>query len=102
MAALLAFGVAAIGYFSMMGPFWALPTRVLGGQAAAGGVAIITMIGSLGGFAGPYLTGVVKRSTGGFSAGLVVVGALGAVGAGLCRALPKAAAKEPLQQGAGS
>ncbi len=31
---------------SLMGPFWALPTRVLGGQAAAGGVAIITMVGS--------------------------------------------------------
>ena len=96
-AALLAFGVAAVGYFSMMGPFWALPTRVLGGQAAAGGVAIITMIGSLGGFAGPYLTGVFKRSTGNFTAGLLVVGGLGALGAGLCLALPKAAAKEPLQ-----
>ena len=97
-AALLAFGVAAVGYFSMMGPFWALPTRVLGGQAAAGGVAIITMIGSLGGFAGPYLTGVFKRSTGNYTVGLLVIGALGAAGAGLCLALPKSAAKEPLVQ----
>ena len=31
-SALLAFGLAAIGYWSMMGPFWTLPTRVLGGQ----------------------------------------------------------------------
>ncbi len=95
LAALLAFGLAAIGYFSMMGPFWSLPTRVLGGRAAAGGVALITMIGSIGGFAGPYLTGVFKSRTHDFTAGLLVVGALGALGAGLCLALPKAAAKEP-------
>ena len=98
-AALLAFGVAAMGYFAMMGPFWALPTRVLGGRAAAGGVAIITMIGSLGGFLGPYLTGAFKRSTGSFTVGLLVIGALGALGAGLCLALPKSAAKEPLEAG---
>ena len=34
---LVAFTLAAVGFFSLMGPFWALPTRVLGGQAAAGG-----------------------------------------------------------------
>ena len=81
---LCAMTLAAIGYWSMMGPFWALPTRVLGGQAAAGGVAIITMIGSLGGFVGPTLTGKLKDATHSFSAGLLVVGGMAAVGAGLC------------------
>ena len=89
---LMAFGLAAVGYWSMMGPFWALPTRVLGGQAAAGGVAIITMIGSLGGFLGPTITGKLKDVTHGFASGLLVVGALAVVGAGLCLALPKKAA----------
>ncbi len=81
---LCAMTLAAVGYWSMMGPFWALPTRVLGGQAAAGGVAIITMIGSLGGFVGPTLTGKLKDVTHTFSAGLLVVGGMAAVGAGLC------------------
>ena len=81
---LCAMTLAAMGYWSMMGPFWALPTRVLGGQAAAGGVAIITMIGSLGGFVGPTLTGKLKDVTHTFSAGLLVVGSMAAVGAGLC------------------
>ncbi len=81
---LCAMTLAAMGYWSMMGPFWALPTRVLGGQAAAGGVAIITMIGSLGGFVGPTLTGKLKDVTHTFSAGLLVVGGMAAVGAGLC------------------
>ena len=86
--ALIAFTMAAIGYWSIMGPFWALPTRVLGGQAAAGGVAIITMVGGVGGFLGPYVTGRLRDSTHGFTAGLLVIGGLAVVGAGLCAALP--------------
>jgi sugar phosphate permease len=85
--ALAAMTVAAIGFWSMTGPFWALPTRVLGGQAAAGGVAIITMIGSLGGFAGPTLTGKLKDMTHNFTAGLLVIGGLAVVAAMLCALL---------------
>ncbi len=96
-ASIMAFAVAAIGYFSMMGPFWALPTRVLGGQAAAGGVAIITMIGSLGGFAGPAITGKLKDLTHTYTAGLLTIGACGLLGAILCLTLPKANPNEPAQ-----
>jgi ACS family tartrate transporter-like MFS transporter len=87
LTALAAMTVAAIGFWSMTGPFWALPTRVLGGQAAAGGVAIITMIGSLGGFAGPTLTGKLKDVTHSFTAGLLVIGGLAVVAAALCALL---------------
>jgi ACS family tartrate transporter-like MFS transporter len=93
--ALLAMTLAAIGYWSLMGPFWALPTRVLGGQGAAGGVAIITMIGSLGAFAGPSLTGRMKDLTHNFTAGLLVVGGLAIVGAGLCILLQTKAETPP-------
>ena len=55
--------LAAMGYWSIMGPFWTLPTRILGGQAAAGGVAIITMVGGVGGFLGPFLTGRLRDLT---------------------------------------
>ena len=84
LAMMLAMSLGAIGFWSMMGPFWALPTRVLGGQAAAGGVAVITMIGSLGAFAGPSLTGAMQGWTHGFSAGLLVVAGLSVLGAALC------------------
>ena len=92
---MLAMTVAAVGLWSMTGPFWAMPTRVLGGQAAAGGVAIITMIGSLGAFSGPYLTGFLRDSTHGFKAGLLAVGALALAGGGLVlvlKARPESAA----------
>lgn len=82
-AVMLAMTVAAVGLWSMTGPFWAMPTRVLGGQAAAGGVALITMIGSLGAFSGPYLTGALRDSTHGFKTGLLAVGALAIAGGAL-------------------
>ena len=85
---LVAFTLAAIGFFSLMGPFWALPTRVLGGQAAAGGVAIITMVGSLGSFAGPALTGRLRDATHSFSAGLYAVAGVAVLAAILCLFLP--------------
>ncbi len=83
-AGLLAMTLAAMGYWSIMGPFWALPTRVLGGQAAAGGVAIITMVGGVGGFLGPYLTGKLKDMTHSFEGGLFMIAGLAALGMALC------------------
>ncbi len=93
-AALCALSLAAIGFWGIMGPFWALPTRVLGGQAAAGGVAIITMVGGIGGFLGPFMTGRLRDATQGYKVGLLVIGALAAVGAALCAALNKPAKDE--------
>lgn len=67
--------VAVLGVFSMMGPFWAMPTRLLSGTAAAAGIAFINSVGNLGGFAGPSVIGLVRSSTGQFRGGLLLVGA---------------------------
>jgi ACS family tartrate transporter-like MFS transporter len=88
-AGLMGFTMAAIGYWSIMGPFWALPTRVLGGRAAAGGVALIMIISSAGGFFGPYLTGRLRDLTHGFSGGLYVISALTLIAAALCSFIAK-------------
>ena len=69
----------ALASFSMMGPFWAISTSILGGTAAAAGIAIINSVGNLGGFVGPYVIGWVKEVTGGFRGGLFVVGGFMAV-----------------------
>ncbi len=87
-ATLGAMTLGAMGFWSMMGPFWTLPTGVLGGQAAAGGVAILTMVGSVGGFAGPYLTGMLRDRTNGFTAGLLAIAGMSVGAAWLCVALP--------------
>jgi MFS transporter, ACS family, tartrate transporter len=79
---IVAISIAVLGVFSMMGPFWAMPTSILSGTAAAAGIALINSIGNLGGFAGPYVIGLVRTSTGQFKGGLLLVaGALMASGA---------------------
>jgi MFS family permease len=57
--------VAAMGQSSTGPTFWSLPTAMLSGTAAAGGIALINALGNLGGFFGPYAFGVIKDATGG-------------------------------------
>lgn len=78
---MLALIVAAIGGFAAFGLFWTLPTGLLTGIAAAGGIALINSIGSLAGFGGPYLIGWIKEMTGSAVNGLLVLGALPALAA---------------------
>jgi ACS family tartrate transporter-like MFS transporter len=77
---IIALSIAVLGVFSMMGPFWSMPTSLLSGTAAAVGIAVINSIGNLGGFAGPYVIGLVRTSTGQFKGGLLLVSACLAVG----------------------
>jgi MFS transporter, ACS family, tartrate transporter len=71
---IVAISVAVLGVFSMMGPFWSMPTSLLSGTAAAAGIAFINSVGNLGGFAGPYVIGLVRTSTGQFRGGLLLIG----------------------------
>jgi MFS transporter, ACS family, tartrate transporter len=80
--ALCAMSLVAIGLFSTMGPFWALTTRMVGGAAASGGVAIITATGAVGGFLGPYVTGKLRDVTHSFAGGLYLISGL-SVGAAM-------------------
>ena len=68
-----ALSVAALGVFAALPTFWTLPTRLLTVTAAAGGIALINALGSLGGFVGPSLMGWVRDATGRFGDGLAAV-----------------------------
>jgi ACS family tartrate transporter-like MFS transporter len=70
---LVGISLAVLAVSSARAIFWSIPTGFLTGPAAAGGLAFINSIGSLGGFAGPYLMGVFKESTGSFTYGLWVM-----------------------------
>jgi MFS transporter, ACS family, tartrate transporter len=71
--------VAAMGQSSTGPTFWSLPTAMLSGTAAAGGIALINALGNLGGFFGPYLFGLIKDASGGsFMYGLIAL-ALGPI-----------------------
>jgi MFS transporter, ACS family, tartrate transporter len=71
--------VALLGVFSIMGPFWAMPTSFLSGTAAAVGIALINSVGNLGGYFGPRIIGQVRTATGQYRGGLLVVGAAMAI-----------------------
>jgi MFS transporter, ACS family, tartrate transporter len=71
--------IASMGGSSTGPTFWSLPTAMLSGTAAAGGIALINALGNLGGFFGPYVFGLIKDATGGsFTVGLAVI-ALGPI-----------------------
>jgi hypothetical protein len=80
---------AAVGLWSMMGPFWTLTTSMLGGSAMAGAVAILQIIGGFGGFAGPYMTGRLRDLSHGFTGGLYVISGLALAAALLTLAVRK-------------
>jgi ACS family tartrate transporter-like MFS transporter len=44
--------------------FWAIPSAILTGAAAAGSIAMINSIGQLGGWVGPWVFGLIKDATG--------------------------------------
>ncbi|UTD25975.1 MFS transporter [Bradyrhizobium sp. WD16] len=71
--ALAALTVAAIGILAAFPVFWTIPQALLGGTAAAGGIALINAIGNLAGFAAPYLVGISASVTGSATSGLYVV-----------------------------
>jgi MFS family permease len=45
--------------------FWSIPSALLTGVAAAGGIAMINCLGNLGGWLGPWIYGLVKDASGG-------------------------------------
>jgi MFS transporter, ACS family, tartrate transporter len=63
--------VAMMGQQSLVPTFWSLPSAILTGVAAAGGLAMINAVGNLGGWAGPSVYGWVKDMTGSSDIGLL-------------------------------
>jgi len=74
--ALMGFSAALVGVTAARAIFWTIPTRFLTGVAAAGGLAFINSIGTIGGFAGPYMMGWLKEISGSYVFGLAGMAAV--------------------------
>jgi MFS transporter, ACS family, tartrate transporter len=87
-ALLLTLGItlAAVGLLAALPRFWVGPTALLGGTAAAAGIALIAVLGNLGGFVGLAFTGLAEDSSGGYELPLTVLAALLLITAGCSRA----------------
>ncbi|MFC8749041.1 MFS transporter [Pseudomonas oryzihabitans] len=71
---ILGVAFAVGGSLSAIALFWGLPGAFLQGAAAAAGIAIINSFGNLGGFAGPYLLGLLTTLFGSAQVGLMLLG----------------------------
>jgi ACS family tartrate transporter-like MFS transporter len=63
LVAMIAITIAFSGTWASNTVFWTLPTGLLSGMSAAAGLALINSVGNLGGFVGPYLTGLIRGAT---------------------------------------
>jgi len=88
-AKMVAFSIAGVGIFASLPVLWTLPSSLLTGAAAAGGIAIINSVGNLSGFAGTYAMGWFKDKTGNYRDGLFIIAALGCLSALIVAFMPR-------------
>lgn len=77
---MIALTIIASGFLGATGPFWALPSRYLGGTAAAGGLALIAMLGGVGAFFSPTIVGELATATGNLKIGYLYYASLMIIG----------------------
>jgi ACS family tartrate transporter-like MFS transporter len=65
--------IAMVGIVGSYGPLWAIPNMFLSREAAASSIGLITSLGNLGGFLGPYAIGFFSQKTGSFNGGLMTM-----------------------------
>jgi len=83
------FSAVAVGNYSFLPIFFSLPGEFLTGSSAAAGIALVTSVTNLGGFAGPFTVGLLRQRTGSFYPGLICAGIFFLVSASLAFVLPK-------------
>ncbi|HDR9274054.1 MULTISPECIES: MFS transporter [Burkholderiaceae] len=79
-AAIVCLSLVAVSYFAAAAIIWTIPPNYLTGEAAAGGIGVISSLGQVGAFFAPIVLGWVKSVTGSFSAGILLVAALVFIG----------------------
>jgi ACS family tartrate transporter-like MFS transporter len=98
--AIAGLSLTAFGVSAAKPPLWSLPTTFFAGTAAAASIGLINSLGTLGGFAGPYMIGSTNGTSGSFTRGLYLVGGtliVSAVSIIVMRALVNPPANQNLQ-----
>jgi MFS family permease len=77
--------------FAYLPVFWAIPSEILSQPAAATAVGMINAVGSVAGFAGPFLFGYLHTRTNSFSPGLALMMLSALAGGLLILCVPRSA-----------
>ncbi|XDZ80267.1 MFS transporter [Burkholderia cepacia] len=85
--ACLTVGVA--GIMSTLAMFWSLPSRILAGEAAAGGAGFVNIGAAIAGFVGPSIMGYLKGLTGSTEIGVALLALTLFSAAALILAIPR-------------
>ncbi|WP_321932013.1 MFS transporter [Paraburkholderia guartelaensis] len=85
--ACLTVGVA--GIMSTLAMFWSLPSRILAGDAAAGGAGLVNIGAAIAGFVGPSIMGYLKGLTGSTEVGVALLALTLFSAAALILAIPR-------------
>ena len=70
---ILSLCIACSGIYAALAVFWTLPSAILRGTAAAGGLALLNSFSNLGGYFGPTLMGWARQQTGNFTLGMAIL-----------------------------
>lgn len=87
--------VLQVGNPIFMTSFWCVPTSLLKGSSAAAGIALISSVGTSGGFFGPSIIGILKQTTGSDSGAFLGLAGLALLGAFACIGIRRMAAFSP-------
>jgi len=82
--------------------FWCLPTKFLKGTSAAAGIALISAVGSSGGFFGPSIIGFAKQRTGSDTGAFLALAGLALIGGLVCVGLRQIAVFKPRRRAIGA
>ncbi len=74
--AIAGLSLTAFGVSAAKPPLWCLPTTFFADTGAAASIGLINSLGTLGGFAGPWMIGSADRASGQFTRGLYLVGGM--------------------------
>jgi D-galactonate transporter len=97
--AMIALTIGTMGVMTTISQFWTLPPAVLGGAAAAAGLALANSIGSISGVVSPYVIGWLQTTTGSTGNGVLGLAVSMVIGAILTLTLSARAVNSRARRG---
>jgi len=86
--AIVALTIGTMGVMTTISQFWTLPPAILGGAAAAAGIALANSVGSISGVVSPYLIGWFQTHTGATGGGVYGLAISMLIGSALVFTIP--------------
>lgn len=86
----LSLGLVSVGGSAFLIPFWCLPTMIHRDRAAAVAIALVSSIGSIGGFVGPSVVGFLRGAAGGDRGAFLALGAAAFAAGAMCLMMRRA------------